>query len=226
VGGEPRFTYELAEHFRFIHIALAAYRVSGQGRYLEWAQRYGRCRAERILVAADGPLPVLWDLSGRGLQPDQLKTREEHAMAASSHHMPGDPLSGIKNMLASGAVQALGDLFLLCGDMIFQQAARALVNPLLAGLLDPYGDPAAAAVSDYRLAFNDTSLDQQITAILVDRMPPPSADPWAMVFPQQHCRREPGVGRRNDMIYWGEWSDDGSVKPTCEPSTAALTLAY
>jgi len=28
------------------------------------------------------------------------------------------------------------------------------------------------------------------------------------------------------MIYWGEWSDDGSAKPIQEPSTAALTLAY
>ena len=28
------------------------------------------------------------------------------------------------------------------------------------------------------------------------------------------------------MICWGVWSDDGSVKPIAEPSTAALTLAY
>ena len=47
-----------------------------------------------------------------------------------------------------------------------------------------------------------------------------------MVFPQMRRRREPGVGRRNDMIYGGVWSDDGSTKPIQEPSTAALTLAY
>ena len=28
------------------------------------------------------------------------------------------------------------------------------------------------------------------------------------------------------MAYWGEWSDDGSVKPIKEPSAATLTLAY
>ena len=28
------------------------------------------------------------------------------------------------------------------------------------------------------------------------------------------------------MAYWGEWSDDGSVQPIREPSTAAMTLAY
>jgi hypothetical protein len=32
---------------------------------------------------------------------------------------------------------------------------------------------------------------------------------------------------RNDMLYWGLWNpEDGSVAPTREPSTAALTLAY
>ena len=46
------------------------------------------------------------------------------------------------------------------------------------------------------------------------------------MFPQEYRRREPGVGKRADMAYWGEWSDDGSVKPAKEPSTATLTLAY
>ena len=38
--------------------------------------------------------------------------------------------------------------------------------------------------------------------------------------------RAPGVGRRADMAYWGEWSEDGSVQPIGEPSTATLTLAW
>ena len=49
---------------------------------------------------------------------------------------------------------------------------------------------------------------------------------WRWVFPQETRRREPGVGKRADMAYWGEWLDDGSVKPIQEPSTATLTLAY
>ena len=62
---------ELAEHFRFLHIALAAWRVTGEARYRDWALRYGRKRAERLL-AAGGPMPVLWDLDGRGLQPEDF----------------------------------------------------------------------------------------------------------------------------------------------------------
>ena len=224
VGGDAVFERELAEHFRFVHIALAAYRVTGETHYRDWALRYGQQRAARLLVG-DGPLPVLWDLEGRGLQPEDLRTREEGVMAASNHHLPGDPLAGNENLLASGAVYALGDLFLLSGDEIFRDAARRIVEPLIGELLDPYADPAAAALSHYRWIFADTSLDSAIGAVLA-HMPAESTAPWAMIFPQDNRRREPGVGKRGDMIYWGQWADDGSVQPVREPSTATLVLGY
>ena len=224
VGGDAVYERELAEHFRFVHIALAAWRVTGEARYRDWALRYGRKRAERLL-ATDGTMPVLWDLAGRGLQREDLQTREEQRMAAFNHHLPGDPLAGLENLLASGAVYALGDLFLLSGDGIFRDAARRVVEPLLGELLDPYADVAAAALSYYRWTFTDTSLDGAMCAILA-QMPAESKASWAMVFPQEHRRREPGVGKRNDMIYWGQWADDGSVRPVREPSTAALALGY
>lgn len=225
VSDEPRFAYELAEHFRFIHIALAAYRTLGEERYLEWSLRYGRKRAERILKIGDGPLPVLWDLEGNGLLAAQLVTREQRSMAGSNHHLPGDPLAGIENLLASGAIYALGDLFQISGDSVFQEAARRIAAPLVRELLDPFADPAAAAVSYYRWTFDDTSLDAEIVDLL-EQLPPPSETKWAMVFPEERTRREPGVGKRSDMIYWGEWSEDGSVEPLREPCTATLTLAY
>jgi hypothetical protein len=79
-------------------------------------------------------------------------------------------------------------------------------------------------VSYYRRTFDD-ALDESILDALRG-MPPESGEDLAMVFPQTYRRREPGVGRRNDMIYWGVWSEDGVVHPVREPSTAALTLAY
>ncbi|SVB86796.1 uncharacterized protein METZ01_LOCUS239650, partial [marine metagenome] len=39
-------------------------------------------------------------------------------------------------------------------------------------------------------------------------------------------RREPGIGKRRDMLYWGEFGEDGSARPLREPSTAASTLAF
>ncbi len=224
VGGDVVFERELAEHFRFVHIALATWRISGEQRYRDWALRYGRRRAKRLL-AVQGPMPLLWDLAGRGLHREDLQTQEEKVMAAANHHLPGDPLAGIENLLASGAVYALGDLYLLSGDHIFRDAAARIVEPLLGELLDPYADVAAAALSYYRWTFDDTSFDDAMRAVLAE-MPVESSAPWAMVFPEQRRRREPGVGKRNDMIYWGQWADDGSVQVVREPSTAALALAY
>ena len=92
-------------------------------------------------------------------------------------------------------------------------------------LNDPFNDPAAAALSYYRWTFEDTGFDAAIRSGLAD-LPDESPELLALVFPQENRRREPGVGKRADMAYWGEWSDDGSVKPIQEPSTATLTLAY
>jgi hypothetical protein len=170
-------------------------------------------------------MPVLWEIGGRGLRECDLITREQISMAASGHHIKGDPLAGIENLLTSGAIYAFGDLFLLSGEDIFRQAAREIVAPLIDELLDPYCDPGAAAVGYYRWTFDDDSLDECILKVF-SNMPPDSEAKLAMIFPQEYRRREPGVGKRNDMIYWGVWSEDGSVAPIREPSTASLTLAY
>jgi hypothetical protein len=119
----------------------------------------------------------------------------------------------------------LGDLYLLSGEEIFKTAAKRIAEPLVASLNDPYNDPAAAALSYYRWTFEDTGLDSEICAGLAD-LPDEPPELLALIFPQETRRREPGVGKRSDMAYWGEWSDDGSVKPIQEPSTATLTLAY
>ncbi len=224
VHNDAKAAYEVAEHFRFIHIALAAYRITREERYLDWSMRYGRKRAERI-VAAGSPMPLLWDLEGNGLGETEVEERGLQRLAAQgTHHTSGDPLAGIENLLASGAIYALGDLYQLSGEAIFQAAAKRIVAPLVEFVLDPYHDPAAAAIGYYRRTFKDTVFDQPIRNQLSELPPPPGH--LALIFPQEVRRRERGVGRRSDMAYWGEWSDDGSVQPIREPSTAAMTLAY
>ena len=224
VENSEKDTYELAEHFRFIHIALAAYRVTGEKRYVEWALRYGQKRAERIIAAPD-VMPLLWDLDENVLSEADVDVKNLHRLVASSHHIPGDPLAGIEVLLASGAIYALGDLYLLSGEEIYKSAAKRIVEPLVSSLRDPYNDPAAAALSYYRWTFEDTSFDEAICEEL-QKLPSTSPELLALVIPQEVRRRELGVGKRADMAYWGEWSDDGSVKPIQEPSTATLTLAY
>ena len=224
VTNDEKDAYEMAEHFRFIHIALAAYRVTGEERYLTWALRYGRKRAER-LIAAPNPMPLLWTLDGEGLDEVAVNEKNLQRLVASTHHVPGDPLVGIEVLLASGAIYALGDLYLLSGEEIFKTAAKRIVEPLVTSLSDPFNDPAAAALSYYRWTFGDTGFDEQICDGFAE-LPDEPPELLALIFPQEIRRREPGVGKRADMAYWGEWSDDGSVQPIREPSTATFTLAY
>ncbi|HIE50698.1 MAG TPA: hypothetical protein EYP85_02975 [Armatimonadetes bacterium] len=225
VSDDPRFAYQAAEHFRFLHLALAAYRVFGEQRYAQWAWRYGRGWAERLLAVPAGPLPVLWDLDGRPLYPEDLHTPTLQNLGAAHHHAPGDPLAGVENLLASGAVTVFADLYRLQPDPLFPEAARRIVEPLVASLPDPYADPGAAALSAYRRAFGDSSLDEALRA-QVRKFPPPDERPLVLWVEEQRTRRDSGVGRRNDMVRWGHWTEAGFIEPTHEPSPAALTLAY
>ena len=225
VDDAPHYQIELAEHLRFVHIALAAHRVLGDDRYLQWALRYGGKRAERLVRASEPP-PLGWDLDGRELHWQDAREQPHFGrMCALSHKVPNDPLGGVENHLASGAVSAYADLYAASSNPLFQQAARRIIDPLIGELADPWGDPAAAALSHYRVAFGDTSYDAAALEV-INSAPAENEAPWVMMEPEERKRREPGIGKRGDMLYWGEFSDDGSARPVREPSTAASTLAF
>ncbi len=225
VGRDPEHAVELAEHFRFIHIALAAYRVMKQDRYLDWALRYGRRRAEMIVTAPKGDLPVMWGPDGQPLR-ECGYTESQRRMSGASHHSQGDPAAGVEVLLASGAVQALGDLFRLSGEQVFRDAAFRIVEPLVAMLHDPNCDPGAAAVSYYRGVFGDDTLDGRIREMVV-RIPEEEAGELVLMVPEIPRMVFPGVGKRADMVHWGVLADGmDRLAPTREPCTATLTLAY
>lgn len=224
VDNDERTSVELAEHFRFLHIAMAAHRVTGEDRYLDWCVRYGTKRAQQIVDVEGDRLPLLWAHDGTPVYQEALLSEQKY-MGAGNHHVVGDPMVGVEVLLASGAIYALGDLYLETGDAVFADAARRIVEPLVDELLDPYADPGAAALLYYRWTFGDTSLDARI-AERVGEMPEEAAGELAMVFPEVRKRDWPGVGKRADMTFWGTWQPDGSVVSTREPSTSALTLAY
>lgn len=225
VGRDTEHAVELAEHFRFIHIALAAYRVSKQGRYLDWALRYGRRRAEMIQAAPEGPLPLMWGPDGQPLGVDG-QTGSRRRMSGESHHMPGDLARGVEVLLASGAVNALADLFRHSGEQVFREAAFRIVEPLVDMLHDPYCDPGAAAVSFYRRAFDDDALDGRIRKV-IGRFPDEEHGELALMVPEISRMVLPGVGKRADMLHWGVQAGGMErIVPTREPCTAALTLAF
>ena len=224
VRDEPAWACESAEHLRFVHLALAAWRMTGHEPYRDWALDYGAAWAKR-LTSAPAPMPLLWDADGQGLSQAELQNDGRRRMAAENHHVFGDPLAGIENLLASGAVQVLADLFDLSGDQAFQVAARRIVVPLVPQLSDPYADPASAAVMQYRMRFRDGSSDSEIRR-LVRRFPAESEAERLAVVREQRVRDDAGVGRRNDMLRWARLDDDGRMRWEDEPCTAALALAW
>ncbi len=224
VENSEKTRVELAEHFRFIHIALAAHRVTGEERYLDWAVGYGRKRAQQICHNEGDRLPVMWDHAGKPIFEETL-SRLQGGMAAQKHHVQGDPLAGVEVLLASGAIYALGDLYQATGESVFSAAAKRIAEPMVDQLLDPYSDPGAAAISYYRWTFGDSSLDTLIEN-QIRNMPAEEDGELTIMFPEHQRRVLPGVGKRRDMAFWGVWLPDGSSKPSQEPSTSALTLAY
>ena len=225
VNQDPAQVVELAEHFRFVHIALAAHRVLGQDRYLEWALRYGRRRAEMILAVPEGPLPLMWGAQGEPLWQDDL-TDAQDSMSASSHHVAGDPAGGVEVLLASGAIYVLGDLFRASRESLFRDAALRIVEPIVHQLGDPYADPSSAALSYYRWAFEDDCLDARILD-MVSRMAAEEQGELVLLVPETPRMVLPGPGKRSDMIHWGvQTQTQRVVSPVSEPCSATLALAY
>ncbi len=121
------FAYETADHIRFIHIALVAWKIGGGNKYIEWALNYGKKFAKRV-TDSDEIIPVAWRLDGTRFYPEDMKEKAERFLAANHHHLTGDKLSGLENFIASGAIYAFGDLYSVSQDIVFKEAAKEIVS--------------------------------------------------------------------------------------------------
>ena len=225
-GVEARkiFSYETADHIRFIHIALVAWKIRGDQKYLEWAFNYGKKFAKRI-TDSDEIIPVAWGLDNTSFYPEDMKEKAEMFLASNHHHISGDHMSGVENLIASGAIYAFGDLYGLAQETILKEAAKKIVSKLLNCISNPYADPAAAAISYYRNTFTDYSFDEKIIDISKN-IPSYNSSELALVIPEKNKIRQPGVGNRKDMVYWQTLNEDGTFKLSTEPSTSFFTLIY
>ena len=218
------YAYETADHIRFIHIALNAWNISGDVKYIDWALAYGRKFAKKI-IDSNKIIPVAWGLNGKSFYPKDMKTPSEKFLAANHHHILGDKLSGVENLVASGAIYAFGDLYTLFQENIFKQCAKKIVSELLVCINSPYADPAAAAVSYYRDTFADHFFDETVIKILKD-IPLYNEKELALVVPEIKKIRQSGIGNRKDMLYWQTFNKDGRCDLLNEPPASFFTLAY
>jgi hypothetical protein len=154
-----------------------------------------------------------------------MKEKAEKFLASNHHHISGDDLSGVENLIASGAIYAFGDLYSLSQENVFKEACKEIVSKLIACVSNPYADPAAAAISYYRNTFTDYCFDEKIIEISKN-IPSYNSSELALVIPEKNKIRQPGIGNRKDMIYWQSFNEDGTFELLTEPSTSFFTLMY
>jgi len=101
---------------------------------------------------------------------------------------------------AAGIGELVGWMQALSPEVIVVEATGGYEAPLVAELLNPYADPGAAAISYYRRAFGDPSLDTAIRAQIA-AMPPERPGSLALIAPEVRERRWPALTHPNmEMI--------------------------
>ena len=58
-----------------------------------------------------------------------MKTPSEKFLAANHHHILGDTLSGVENLVASGTIYAFGDLYTLFQENVFKRLIANSKHP-------------------------------------------------------------------------------------------------
>ncbi len=217
------FKYNTADHLRLIHIALLAWEITGDTRYLNLSINYTREVADKI-VKSLGNVPVAWDTNWKGFFYENMQSKEEKFLASNHHHLPDNPLSGIENLLASGAIYIFGYLYGITKEEVFYNASNIILKKLLPILTNPYSDVVGANFNYYRHTFSDDFFDDKILD-LINYIPAYNNEELMLCFPENEKIRLNGVGNRKDMIYWYNINKQ-SLKESKEPPTSFFTLLY
>ena len=217
------FKYNTADHLRLVHIALLAWEISGETKYLKWSIDYSREFAKKISQSKD-KVPVAWNSEWKEFFSENMLSDEEKFLAANHHHLNNNSLSGTENLLASGAIFIFGYLYEITKEEVFFAASKNILKNLLSILKNPYSDVVGIIFDYYRFVFADDSFDNQILS-LVESVPPNDITELMLGFPEEQKIRMEGIGNRKDMLYW--YNLKGlNPKLLDEPPTSFFTLAY
>jgi len=211
--------FEVPDHFRLIQLALGAYEICGDERYLDLSVRWTRRWANALLDAhSAGDVGAAMQV-GAAHDPRQL------AYARGDHHAGAGAIGQIEPFVAAGAIDVLLDLHRITGATLYADAARALCAPLVGQLPDPDANPPGALLQRYRVDTGDASLDEAALGVLEGCCLQAPGEPIMML---DTPRGEPvaGIGKRSDMIRWAYRDESGRILPEDSPSPAALMLGY
>ena len=206
----------LPDHFRCVNMALLAYEMTRDERYLKLAGSHAARWSEALLSSSDVPV-------GLGpLGPILTYKPGENRRDADGHR----PLLGmsrtdtsvdrVESFLASGAVNALLRLSGLIEEEPFRGGAERLLDALATQLRDPDAGPAADAMRVYHRATGSTRYDSMVMEAAGD-VDPYGFSSLSMEPDTRRAQRPSGIGKRNDMP---EWFEDDRPR-SCNPVSLA-----
>ena len=217
------YKFNTADHLRFVHIALLAWNITSNQKYLDWSIDYSKQFAERIIIAKE-IIPVAWNCDWNEFFSKDMINPEEKFLASNHHHFKNDPLSGIENLIASGFIFVFGELYKITNDNIFLEASKKIIKNLIPIIEHPYSDNVGTIISYYRNTFSDYSFDKPVLDSISNLKPYDDSE-IMLTFPQNQTIKRPGLGNRKDMIYW-YFFNEFEPKEFIEPSTSYFSLLY
>ncbi len=194
-SGEPN----VAAHLRYVNLCLIADEMSGDERYLRFAERYLARWAEAIVDGSGFP---------RGLSPsgpvyllvDEL--RERYGGAVGQVRLDSD-LGAVEALLASDGIGALLKVWQRTGRDQFLRAAERVLDAAVTQVGDPDAGVVSDAIRRYRQLTGLNRYDDELMAV-ANSFPTRGIREVAIEPEVQRTSKPPGIGKRSDMPLWYE----------------------
>lgn len=215
VRPEPEMAANVADHMRFVNLALLAYEATGQDRYFGLADIYGRHWAAAILNGPSLPVALLPD--GPLYAVDATMRDNYHGFAGMAGNL-ADDVDRAENLLASGATDAFLALHRMTGQDHWLAASRRLLDALVGEIGDPDAGAAVVAMCCHDSEEETPRYEKALTEAYL-------AANWSLPgkLGIQPTRREgprpPGIGKRVDKP---EWFEDGAPRKISPLLVAAV----
>jgi hypothetical protein len=227
VRAEPPYDFEAPGHFRVIQLALVAWRLTREEKYLQLSRRY----ADRWCQMMTGPteeipLAVTPQASSRrrgGAR--EPYSRGPLAAASSPPQAQGQRVSALEPHVVGGTPDVLLDLYEYTREQHYAATAKRLVEPLVGQLSHPHAAPVGRLIRKYRRLVGDTTLDRRLRD---------AANKWDLreagtpleILPVAGTFEYQVVGEHPEMVRWGRRDSRGELRETGLPALANLMLAF
>lgn len=202
VDAEGSKAINAPDHFRCVNIALLAHGAGGGESYLELARLHAGRWAEAILASETPPAGLGPDGAIEGFGGEEKPGRVPYGDRVGQARLD-TAIDRAENFLASGAIDALLELWARTGEERFRAAAERLLDVVATQLGDPDAGAAADSLCEYRRRTGSARYDGAL------REAAAALDPWAARELSLDPGRTPGIrrtgiGKRADQPLWLE----------------------